>query len=571
MKESDALRVIDDHLDGQDDFPPEVTAELTEWLRDDPENADRAFQRVMLHVLLSRKMSDLEPPRRAGNGSDIVFIQTPASPQPSPRWMLLLGIVILIATAVSAITTSLVMLLPQHRADREELIKNHEGLVPPRVVQPDHRTSANVRWQAEAPGKTYSDWMRKQSWALASGIVEYRLLDSGRFVITGPAEFGKLDDASLLLTRGGCGVAWSPETDQDVWSLRTNNVVLSLDKTTRFALHTSAEIGTVLSVLKGELSFRQSAESQSAEVHSLLAGQAVWIERDKVVLAESDWVERTLGRVHAALNASFPRPLDAPLVYEGFDYPETLPTSAEFTHAGISLEHGGWGWRTCWQEHGSLASSIDHAPLRRRSSEDRRGPESLSFRDQNGYLLRTSGGQLRTSYGQTSRTERAIDPLAWPEEARDSRGVGADGSVVWLSFLAQSFNEAGGARYAFLRVGDEETGIRLGRLPGPDTSLWSAEVDRTHGEYEGPYMSLIPAGEPALFVARIEFQAGPEMVRVWLNPNLSKSPDDSQADLEFTAPDLRLDRIRIEGRYSTDFDEIRLGPSFASVSSYLTE
>ncbi len=571
MRESDALRVIDDHLDGQDEFPPEVTAELTEWLRDDPDNADRAFQRVMLHVLLSRKLSQPDPPRLGGNGSDIVFIQTPAEPPPSPRWMLLLGIVVLIAAAVSGITTSLVLLLPQQRDQAIDIPKNHEGLPKPRVVGPEHRTSAGVHWATEAPDPLYSSWALNEKKSLTTGIAEYRIGPSSRFVVTGPARFAKLGQAEFSLLEGGCGVAWGDGADAQSWKMRTSNATLFVDQSTRFVLHTSSETGTVLSVLDGEVEFQHRPPRESGSNQSLLAGQAVWIEGGRVIAVESDWVNRQLGRVQSALNASYPQPLDAPLLYEGFDYPETLPTSSKFTHAGISLEHGGWGWEACWQESGSLGSSVDHAPLRRSTSQDRRDIEGLSFRDPRGYLLRTSGGQLRTSFGSKSRSERKIDLEAWPEETRDSHGIGADGSIVWLSFLAQSYGSAGGTRYAFLRIGNEHTGLRLGRLPGPDTSLWSVEVDQNNGDFDGPYASTIPADEAVFYVVRIQFQPGREQVHGWLNPELSTIPADSQAAFNFTTPEFRLRSVLIEGRYSTDFDELRLGPTFASVSPYHSE
>ncbi|MCG6158209.1 hypothetical protein [Rubinisphaera margarita] len=571
MKESDALRVIDDHLDGQDEFSAEVTSELTEWLHDDPENADRAFQRIMLHVLLSRKLSEQDTHRVAGNGSDIVFIQAPAEKQPSPRWMVLLGMVVLIAAAVSGITTSLVLLLPQHRGLGLDAAKDLEHLSQPPPVRLEHRVSSTVRWTSAAPASRFADWTPDEPWTLASGLVEYRFDGSCQFVLEGPARFARLDSSILSVTEGACAVNWTPDKTRPVWSLRTANATIFIEKRASFVLRTSPETGTVLSVLEGEVRFRQQSERATEDGHSLLAGQSVWVEGGKVIVVESDWVEHRVGRVRSALNASPPRLLEAPLVYEGFDYPETLPTSAEFTHAGISLEHGGWGWAGCWQESGSLASSIDHAPLRWNVPGDRRGIESLSFRDQAGRLLRTSGGQLRTSYGQTSRAGRSIDPDAWPAEFRDSQGVGADGSEVWLSFLAQSYDSEGGNRYAFLRLGDDQTGIRLGRLPGPEKCVWSAEIDRTNGEYIGPYGSEIPADEAVLYVVRIRFQPKAEQVRVWLNPELSTVPEETEAALEFTAPNFRLHEILIEGRYSTDFDEIRIGPTFASVSPYRSE
>jgi len=584
VKDSDALRRIDDHLDGYDNLPPEESEQLNIWLREDPENADRAFQRVMLHVLLSRKLSDPGQSTILGGSSSSILggrsssilIDAAVQQQAGRGWLLLLGAVILVAAIVSGITTTLLMILPQPQLAGAARTKNFEleslDVAGEQTAVPVRgRQSTDIAWNGVAPVDQFAQWPQEHAYHLTQGVAEFGLEGSGKVVVVSPSEFAKTSDGFLELPDGRCGVSWRPTNDGEIWSMRTSNATLIADDWTRFIVQSIPNGGTIVDVLEGDLRFRRNAADLSDPDDSLFAGQAVWIDLDKVVVMDADWVERHVGCVEAALETADHRSLDIPVVYEGFGYLETLPTSSSYTHAGLSLEHGGWGWANCWMESGSLGSSIDHAPLLWSSSNDQRGLEAISFRDKAGRRLKVSGGQLRTSYGAVSRTGRDINAADWQADFVDSRGLGADGAEVWISFLAQSYSDKGGERYAFLRLGDRQTGVLLGRLPGPEESVWCAEIDRVNGEIGKLYQSSKPASEAVFFVARIQFRAGHEQMHVWLDPALNESPDAEFADFQFTVPDMRLQNILIEGRYSTDFDEIRLGASYASVSPYVLD
>jgi hypothetical protein len=106
--------------------------------------------------------------------------------------------------------------------------------------------------------------------------------------------------------------------------------------------------------------------------------------------------------------------------------------------------------------------------------------------------------------------------------------LGADGTTLWLSFMAQSAAGAGTTgstqRFAYVQLGD---GLRLGKL---------------------------------------EFRAGQEFVSIWINPfSVADESLLGAPTMTLSAADFGFSDIRIVTRYSTDFDELRLGRTFTSV------
>jgi hypothetical protein len=69
-----------------------------------------------------------------------------------------------------------------------------------------------------------------------------------------------------------------------------------------------------------------------------------------------------------------------------------------------------------------------------------------------------------------------------------------------------------------------------------------------------------------LFVARITFRPGSEHADVWIDPQLDREPATETATLQLPLPDFRLQQISLSSRYTTDFDELRLGGSFRDVT-----
>jgi len=262
-----------------------------------------------------------------------------------------------------------------------------------------------------------------------------------------------------------------------------------------------------------------------------------------------------------------------PLVYEGFDYPPTPDRQARHsdqnwpTQGGLSGLQGGWGWATPWEEQGSKVAVIESDPQQTLpSSADMRKFGLLGYADSEGRILESTGWQLRTSDGPFSSTHRLLEVTRFPAKAQAAGELGADGFVLWLSFLAQSFDSRGDrSRYAYLQLGSDEAGFRLGKLSSSASGNWSAAGVLQNTEVNLK-TSPILSGEVAFFVVRITFRPGAEQSDIWINPPLEHPPETSTASLQLTLPDFRFHELSIVSSYSTDFDEIRLGTTFRSVT-----
>ena len=149
-----------------------------------------------------------------------------------------------------------------------------------------------------------------------------------------------------------------------------------------------------------------------------------------------------------------------PFLYEGFDYsPEQL---IEKESDGINDLSGGVGWSGPWIDQGTSRSSIIQDPKKQNQGKnDMRLFGPLGFSDQHGNMLLTNGGQYRTGYMSESVAVRHIDLLQVPYALSDEKGFGADGEILWLSFMAQSIDNAGDGRYAYIDFGNNESSLRI--------------------------------------------------------------------------------------------------------------
>lgn len=258
--------------------------------------------------------------------------------------------------------------------------------------------------------------------------------------------------------------------------------------------------------------------------------------------------------------------------YEGFDYPPTEPpppVGDRFnwpTSGGADGLDGGFGWSGPWRETAEKVSVIvGDIEANAWRATDRRRLGLLGYADAEGHVLASTGIQLRTAAGPLSTTVRPLDAKAFPESMVDERGIGRDGSVLWLSFLGQSFDGRGQGSFAYIQLGPDERGFRIGKLQGAPNGNWSAAVVLDGDEvYER--WSKISSGQAALIVARIIFRPGAEDLAIWLDPTLGTEPPLSDAKIRMSVPDFRLTTLTISSRYTTDFDELRIGGTFADVT-----
>ena len=274
----------------------------------------------------------------------------------------------------------------------------------------------------------------------------------------------------------------------------------------------------------------------------------------EAITFESDYARKTFQMARKAAQ---------PFLYEGFDYsPEIL---SEKKSNGVNDLNGGIGWSGSWIDQGGVSSAIIQDPKKQNQGKnDMRLFGPLGFSDQHGNMLLTKGGQYRSGALAESVAVRHIELQQVPYALSDEKGFGADGEIVWLSFMAQSCDNTGDGRYAYIDFGNNESSLRIGKLASAVRGNWAA-AGQVNGTEINTASSDVLSGQAVLFVVRILFRPGAEEVDLWLNPPLNRIPDLDEVDLRLMAPDLRIERVKIVSRYSTDFDELRVGVSFVDV------
>jgi hypothetical protein len=250
------------------------------------------------------------------------------------------------------------------------------------------------------------------------------------------------------------------------------------------------------------------------------------------------------------------------LVYEGFEY-ERRQGHAGSTIVGEGIDglDGGVGFGGPFETRGNHRSGIPEGEGDYGSGETygislgvRLAP--LSYRDGEGRALVVQGNQVRTSFGNQSHEVRR---LAEP--------VGALGSVVWLSFLAQAHGLAGGDRFAYVELSNNGSDpIRFGNVNTVSSGNWGVEYPTAFADGGSAYRMDVPT----MFLVRIDFPShahGMVRLSVWFNPaDLSNSARLGAPRFTHEIPYRQYNQLAIAGRYSTDFDEVRVGTTFASVT-----
>ncbi|EAQ80819.1 hypothetical protein [Blastopirellula marina] len=256
-----------------------------------------------------------------------------------------------------------------------------------------------------------------------------------------------------------------------------------------------------------------------------------------------------------------------PFAYEGFDYEGLESEDVESpTIGGLQGANGGFGFATPWIESGEVEAVVETDPLQHASGmHDMRQFAPLGYTDLNSRTLQVTGRQLRSSGAGKSVSERKLDVSAAPESLRDGEQLGADGSTVWVSFLAQSYDEERDSRFALVQLGSQKAGIRIGRLHGAPHGKWAAAA-LLNGHEVNVKTSQRTTGEVVFVVMKIDFRPGVELATIWMDPPLRQTPADETKTLQLQLPDFRFDTIYLKAIYSTDFDELRFGDTFRDVA-----
>jgi len=215
------------------------------------------------------------------------------------------------------------------------------------------------------------------------------------------------------------------------------------------------------------------------------------------------------------------------IAYEGFDY------TADSTIKG---SNGGTGWTNAWSTALGAFGLQSHLSV---------VSPGLTYLD-----LPTTGNQLRIS-GSDSSALRSIAPL------------GADGSTIWVSFLGllpgniyygnlNSFNLLDGTTVK-VTVDNGVAG------PGEARSI-RLVVDGT-ASTPSP---AIPSSPQHLYVLRIDFAAGGDDVRLFVDPVISAGePLNSTAKASVLGQSFTFDKLRLTGGFGGLYsDEVRIATTW---------
>jgi hypothetical protein len=232
------------------------------------------------------------------------------------------------------------------------------------------------------------------------------------------------------------------------------------------------------------------------------------------------------------------------VAYEGFAYP---------AYSSLSGQNGGYGWLGPWSADQSLYTVTN---------------SGKTYSDRMGNSLPVEGNGIYVGASHTGF--RNIDMSLWPETHKTSRSpgryvLGKAGAEIWISFMGGPGN---GWTY-------EWDGISL--YDGDNERLFIGDPfdPYTYGlvnHYNGSEVATdVWVGEECFFLVRLLWNATGDSLTadLWLDARLdgesflTELPSESMASV--TSSPFNFDRIRIGGNLEFEWDEIRLGTSYAAV------
>jgi hypothetical protein len=243
--------------------------------------------------------------------------------------------------------------------------------------------------------------------------------------------------------------------------------------------------------------------------------------------------------------------LDVAFVHEPFDY----------AAAPLFGAHGGEGFQSGWSSPNGVSSKLESLV------------SGLSYVDANGAALATSGGAAGFASGPPGgrRLVAAALPATWTDTPAS---WGTPGAVLWISYVAKlaaaitpdgrfggltlhenGFNDPSQKMFFGAPFYNDEPG----RLPN-----WG--FDRP-GLAQPLYTDVPVTTEPTLLVAKLTFENPGAQIEVWVDPLLGDEAALPPADLEVDHPSMRFNALGLNSNLDGFLaDEVRMGPSFASVT-----
>jgi hypothetical protein len=195
---------------------------------------------------------------------------------------------------------------------------------------------------------------------------------------------------------------------------------------------------------------------------------------------------------------------------ETFEYPQG---------DNLGQKSGGFGWENAWWSGGT----DDHAKI-----------TSPGF-DEFGYRATINVGE-----GGNYRT---IDPTAWPQSTDSAGKFGLDGQIIWITVEQQRMNGGDDAWGGFSL-------FNKGGTPG-EVLFIGAPFQFNQWGFDGLGIGgAAPTSTPTIdtkvkMVLRIDFAAGVERIRLWIDPPVDHPT--TTPDLDYQGyPDFIFNEVRID-------------------------
>ncbi|MDX2110800.1 MAG: hypothetical protein SFY80_11220 [Verrucomicrobiota bacterium] len=236
------------------------------------------------------------------------------------------------------------------------------------------------------------------------------------------------------------------------------------------------------------------------------------------------------------------------IIYDGIDYADSITGTTINTSVGGS--NGGQGWTSPWVnglENSATTGSV--------------GVESPGL-----------------SYSTLQVTGNALsDPTSLSRGARrefDNTGLGVDDSSLWFSALYQHTSAGSDFRVKFFADSSlvlTSSGYATAVNSGIGFNYSGTSGLRVENQATQLGTGTVLTNNTAYFiVGRIDFKSGNDDVRLWVNPSLTGTPEDSSASqFQSTAIQSTIGNavaVRWGGTSTGIIDEIRMGNSFVDVA-----
>lgn len=221
-----------------------------------------------------------------------------------------------------------------------------------------------------------------------------------------------------------------------------------------------------------------------------------------------------------------------------------LAESFEYAPGGISGRNGGIGFAAAFSGGGRVVAN------------------SLGYTDSNGMVLGAVGNAGAILDGSAA-TFRLLSSQGRPPGTLDPSGkFGVNGSRIYLGFLIRRTRFVSSPAVGGLSLFDGSVEkLFLGQPYAQD--FWGVDLHTPDGIRNSRVRS---ATGTHLLIVRLDFMAGNETLRLYVNPPLETEPA-SPAIGPVQLPDFRFNRMRLFAAGADfTFDELKMGSTFASVT-----